>query len=193
MEPTIDARHQGGARPARSRPRTTASISYHGQWRRARAARHVDDKPCRPTWSPRSQDEGEGDQATARFTRRRRTTPSRSRAAKSDRRGRPASARRHRRSGRPPLEAITKRFGALVANDAHRPSTSARGEILALLGENGAGKTTLMNILFGHYVADAGDRVEAYGSLRRCRRARRTRRSAPASAWCTSTSRWPTT
>src|SRR5678815_5275132 len=31
-----------------------------------------------------------------------------------------------------------------------------RGEILGLLGENGAGKTTLMNILFGHYVADAG-------------------------------------
>jgi simple sugar transport system ATP-binding protein len=31
------------------------------------------------------------------------------------------------------------------------------GEILALLGENGAGKTTLMNILFGHYTADAGE------------------------------------
>lgn len=31
------------------------------------------------------------------------------------------------------------------------------GEIVALLGENGAGKTTLMNILFGHYVADAGE------------------------------------
>ena len=28
--------------------------------------------------------------------------------------------------------------------------------MIALLGENGAGKTTLMNILFGHYVADAG-------------------------------------
>ncbi len=37
-----------------------------------------------------------------------------------------------------------------------------RGEIVALLGENGAGKTTLMNILFGHYVADAGT-VEAFG------------------------------
>ena len=37
-----------------------------------------------------------------------------------------------------------------------------RGEVIALLGENGAGKTTLMNILFGHYVADAGS-VEVVG------------------------------
>ncbi len=34
--------------------------------------------------------------------------------------------------------------------------------MVALLGENGAGKTTLMNILFGHYVADAGQ-VEVFG------------------------------
>ncbi len=53
------------------------------------------------------------------------------------------------------LAGVTKRFGALVANDAIDLSLH-RGEILALLGENGAGKTTLMNILFGHYVADAG-------------------------------------
>ncbi len=54
------------------------------------------------------------------------------------------------------LDAITKRFGAIVANDAVSLSL-AQGEILALLGENGAGKTTLMNILFGHYTADSGD------------------------------------
>ncbi|HVR67087.1 MAG TPA: ABC transporter ATP-binding protein [Verrucomicrobiae bacterium] len=59
------------------------------------------------------------------------------------------------------LGGITKRFGALVANDAISFELH-RGEIVALLGENGAGKTTLMNILFGHYVADEGE-IEVFG------------------------------
>jgi len=59
------------------------------------------------------------------------------------------------------LSGITKRFGALLANDA--VSLELRGgEVLALLGENGAGKSTLVSILFGHYVADAGS-IEVNG------------------------------
>jgi simple sugar transport system ATP-binding protein len=59
------------------------------------------------------------------------------------------------------LAGITKQFGQLLANDRINLSLG-RGEVLALLGENGAGKTTLMNILFGHYVADAGS-VRVFG------------------------------
>lgn len=58
------------------------------------------------------------------------------------------------------LQSITKRFGAVTANEDVSLHLD-KGEIIALLGENGAGKTTLMSILFGHYTADAGTvRVE---------------------------------
>ncbi len=59
------------------------------------------------------------------------------------------------------LEGITKRFGALLAND-NISLALGRGEVLALLGENGAGKSTLMSILFGHYTANAG-RISVFG------------------------------
>jgi ABC-type uncharacterized transport system ATPase subunit len=61
------------------------------------------------------------------------------------------------------LDAITKRFGELTANDAVSFSVN-KGEVVALLGENGAGKTTLMNILFGQYTPDSGT-VAVFGQI----------------------------
>jgi general nucleoside transport system ATP-binding protein len=61
------------------------------------------------------------------------------------------------------LQGISKRFGALVANDGISLEL-APGEVLALLGENGAGKSTLVSILFGHYVADEGQ-IEVFGQV----------------------------
>lgn len=54
------------------------------------------------------------------------------------------------------LRNITKRFGAVLAND--RVSIKvAPGTIHAIVGENGAGKSTAMRIAYGFYTADGGE------------------------------------
>jgi general nucleoside transport system ATP-binding protein len=54
------------------------------------------------------------------------------------------------------LRGISKRFGAVTAND--RINLSIReSSIHAIVGENGAGKSTVMKILYGFYTADEGE------------------------------------
>jgi ABC-type uncharacterized transport system ATPase subunit len=54
------------------------------------------------------------------------------------------------------LRDITKRFGAVLANDRVNIKV-APGTIHAIVGENGAGKSTAMRIAYGFYRADSGE------------------------------------
>src|SRR5436189_5572425 len=54
------------------------------------------------------------------------------------------------------LRNITKRFGAVVANNEVSIKV-APGTIHAIVGENGAGKSTAMRIAYGFYTADSGE------------------------------------
>src|SRR5258705_13823022 len=54
------------------------------------------------------------------------------------------------------LRNITKRFGAVLAND-HVNIKVDPGTIHAIVGENGAGKSTAMRIAYGFYRPDSGE------------------------------------
>ncbi len=56
------------------------------------------------------------------------------------------------------LKGITKRFGAVLANDKVNIVVKP-GTIHAIVGENGAGKSTAMRIAYGFYKADSGEIV----------------------------------
>src|SRR5437588_3033252 len=54
------------------------------------------------------------------------------------------------------LRNITKRFGAVLANDQVSFKVTP-GTIHSIVGENGAGKSTAMRIAYGFYTADSGE------------------------------------
>jgi branched-chain amino acid transport system permease protein len=59
------------------------------------------------------------------------------------------------------VRGVSKAFRGLQALDAVDLQVR-RGEILGLVGPNGSGKSTMINVVSGHYVADAG-RIEFGG------------------------------
>ena len=73
------------------------------------------------------------------------------------------------------LSGVSKRFGALVAND-NLSMHLDEGEALGVIGRNGSGKTTMFNILTGITKADQGQvffqgtEITHLRAFERCRR-----------------------
>ena len=73
------------------------------------------------------------------------------------------------------LNAMTKRYGALVVTDGLSLSV-AEGELVGILGPNGAGKTTLFNLIAGTVRPDSGtimfdaQDISAVRAADRCKR-----------------------
>jgi ABC-type branched-subunit amino acid transport system ATPase component len=59
------------------------------------------------------------------------------------------------------VDAVTKRFGGLVAVDA-MSFALAENEVLGLIGPNGSGKTTVMNLISGALKVSSGE-IRLYG------------------------------
>ena len=88
------------------------------------------------------------------------------------------------------LAGITKRFPGVVANSDINISVR-RGTVHALVGENGAGKSTLMKTLYGMHQPDEG--TITVNGVQVTFHSPADGDRGRASAWCISTSCWPTT
>ena len=104
-------------------------------------------------------------------------------------RGGPVVQLRGQGAGMALIEAIDigKAYpGGVVANDGVNLAVEP-GEVHAVVGENGAGKSTLMKILFG---IEQPDPAKSCSTASRSALPVRATPSMPASAWCSSISRW---
>ena len=118
-----------------------------------------------------------GRDRSARFCKRFGARPP-ARRPRARRRSPVASAQRHRASRCSWCEDVAKAFKGVQAL-AGVDLEVRRGEILGLVGPNGSGKSTLINVVSGHYAADA--RLDPLRGRGARRHGPRTASRAPAS------------